>query len=214
MIAAHGTGLHATELATRKNSHAVDILAKNTVLTVPFRVKLDVCGFQILGWVWNFFHPRKCPQCLHQTMPLRDFKKLVLLPPAGDQTECKFSEKYFRVWWQRQIRRFYIYDTRCPPGFKSHERKPPQKICSLPIRHPLPHVSLGIPPHSHSHRPALHLYACSSPYSSLNSDCLFSSYFIPRHTIYSSDSIMLGSQCECGMLQFFFSFSSSRIAAQ
>lgn len=30
-IAAYGTGLHANKVATRKNSHAVDILAKNTL---------------------------------------------------------------------------------------------------------------------------------------------------------------------------------------
>lgn len=60
--------------------------------------------------------------------------------------------------------------------------------------HPFLHPSLSLLVSPHSHKPSLRLFACLSPYWSLNLDCLFSSYFIPSHTIYSSDSIMLREQ--------------------
>lgn len=213
-IAAYGTGLHANKVATRKNSHAVDILAKNTLFTANGAISSQI-GCLRLPDIW-------------MRVELFSSKEISPVPPSNYALKGKKQCCCHLLDIKQNaslVRSTSVSDGRGKlGGFTfttpdvlqglSHmkENHPPKNLYSSAA--PSPTSLLASPPHSHTHRPALHLYACSSPYSGLNSDCLFSSYFIPCRTIYSSDSTVPGSQCECGMLQISFSFSSSQIAAQ
>lgn len=146
-IAAYGSGLHANKVATHKNSHAVDILAKNTLFTANGAISSQI-GCLRLPDIWmraELFSSKKISpvppsnyalkgkkQCCCHLLDIKQNASLVRSTSVSDG--------------RGKLGGFTFTTPDVLQGLSHMKENHPKKICSLLIRCPLPHISLGIPP--------------------------------------------------------------------